>query len=211
VTNRAGFVDLHPAAFAGQKVRVSHVDGREAEVRLPEHISPSQPIFDIRALAYGVAPGLWADASYKAYEGLLALPWGYTLTRGSQHEQSVRLTFAGTADYGGLELSREVAIVVAGDLVTAMPALAGEHVRTPDTPYRRRRRSRPAAAFKHAVRTSEALDARRRPLNGFGACARRPRGGAHQLNCDQFHAPPDYRRQSQGGWDGDAKSQGFYR
>jgi hypothetical protein len=145
VTNRAGFVDLHPAGFAGQKVRVSLVDGREAEVRLPEHISPSQPIFDIRALAYEVAPSLWADASYKAYEGLLALPWGYTLTRGSQHEQSVRLTFAGTADHGGLELSREVAIVVAGDLVAAMPALAGEHVRTPDTPYRRCRRLRPSA------------------------------------------------------------------
>ena len=93
VTNRAGFVVLHPAWLAGQKLKVTHVDDREEETRFPERISPSQPVFDIRALSHEVAPGLWAtcrmegdtfemedqrnrtDASYKTYVRPLALPW----------------------------------------------------------------------------------------------------------------------------------------
>ena len=51
VTNRAGFVVLHPAGLAGQRLKVTHVDGREEETRFPERISPSQPVFDIRALS----------------------------------------------------------------------------------------------------------------------------------------------------------------
>ena len=60
MTNRAGFVVLHPAWLAGQKLKVTHVDDREEETRFPERISPSQPVFDIRALSHEVAPGLWA-------------------------------------------------------------------------------------------------------------------------------------------------------
>ena len=113
VTNCAGFVVLHPAWLAGQKLKVTHVDDREEETRFPERISPSQPVFDIRALSHEVAPGLWAtcrmegdtfemedqrnwtDASYKTYVRPLALPWGYTLAKGSRHEQSVRLSLTG--------------------------------------------------------------------------------------------------------------------
>ena len=40
----------------------------------------------------------WTDASYKTYVRPLALPWGYTLAKGSRHEQSVRLSFSGTAN-----------------------------------------------------------------------------------------------------------------
>jgi len=60
VTNRAGFVVLHPAGLSGEKLKVTHVDGSEEETRFPEAISPSQPVFNIRALAHEVAPGLWA-------------------------------------------------------------------------------------------------------------------------------------------------------
>ncbi len=113
VTNRTGFVVLHPAALAGRPVKVAHVDGREGEARFPERISPAQPIFDIRVLTHEAAPGLfatcrmegdafemedqrnWTDASYKTYVRPLARPWGYTLAQGSRHEQSVRLTFSG--------------------------------------------------------------------------------------------------------------------
>ncbi len=113
VTNRAGFVVLHPAWLAGERLKVTHVDDREEETRFPERISPSQPVFDIRALSHEVTPGLWAtcrmegdtfemedqrnwtDASYKTYVRPLALPWGYTLAKGSRHEQSVRLSFTG--------------------------------------------------------------------------------------------------------------------
>ena len=39
VTNRAGFVVLHPARLAGQKLKVTHVDGREEETRFPEALA----------------------------------------------------------------------------------------------------------------------------------------------------------------------------
>lgn len=140
VTNRAGFVVLHPAALAGERLKVMHVDGREEETCFPERISPSQPVFEIRALSHEAAPGLWAtcrmegdafemedqrnwtDASYKTYVRPLALPWGYTLAKGSRHEQSVRLSFTGGAARGG-RLSGDVAIELGRDLPSQMPEL----------------------------------------------------------------------------------------
>ena len=116
VTNRAGFVVLHPAGLAGEKLKVTHVDGSEEQTRFPKAISPSQPVFNIRALTREAAPGLWAtcrmdgdafeledqrnwtDASYKTYVRPLALPWAYTLAKGSRHEQSVSLSLSGHVD-----------------------------------------------------------------------------------------------------------------
>ena len=141
ITNRAGFVVLHPAGLAGQRLKVSHVDGRESDARFPRVISPSQPVFDIRALSHEVASGLWAtcrmegdafemedqrnwtDASYKTYVRPLALPWGYTLAKGSRHEQSVQLSFDGRLEGRGEEKSRNVTIKVGGNLAAKMPAL----------------------------------------------------------------------------------------
>ena len=138
VTNRAGFVVLHPAGLAGQKLRVTHVDGSEEETRFPETISPSQPVFTIRALAHEAAPGLWAtcrmegdafemedqrnwtDASYKTYVRPLALPWGYTLAKGSRHEQTISLSFSGRVDSDGKNTRREAAINLGADLATRM-------------------------------------------------------------------------------------------
>ena len=141
ITNRTGFIVLHPAGLAGHKLRVVHVDGREEETSFPETISPSQPVFDIRSLAHEVAPGVWAtcrmegddfemedqrnwtDASYKTYVRPLARPWGYTLAKGSRHDQSVRLSFAGRADSAGDTESRDVAIEVGKELAATMPDL----------------------------------------------------------------------------------------
>ena len=142
VTNRTGFVVLHPAGLAGQKLKVAHVNGREEETRFPERISPSQPVFDIRALSHEAAPGLWAtcrmegdafemedqrnwtDASYKTYVRPLALPWGYTLAKGSRHEQSVRLSFTGGGNSAGsAKLSGAVAIALGQGVPLRMPEL----------------------------------------------------------------------------------------
>jgi hypothetical protein len=142
VTNRTGFVVLHPAGLAGQKLKVTHVDGREEETRFPERISPSQPVFDIRALSHEAASGFWAtcrmegdafemedqrnwtDASYKTYVRPLALPWGYTLAKGSRHEQSVRLSFTGAGSgVGGARVSGAVAIILGQGLPLRMPEL----------------------------------------------------------------------------------------
>jgi hypothetical protein len=142
ITNRTGFVVLHPAGLAGQKLKVAHVDGREEETRFPEQISSSQPVFDIRVLSHEAAPGLWAtcrmegdafemedqrnwtDASYKTYVRPLALPWGYTLAKGSRHEQSVRLSFAGGGNgAASARVSGAVAITLGQGLPLRMPGL----------------------------------------------------------------------------------------
>jgi D-apionolactonase len=138
VTNRAGFVVLHPAGLAGQKLRVTHVDGSDEETHFPETISPSQPVFDIRALTHEAAPGLWAtcrmegdafemedqrnwtDASYKTYVRPLALPWGYRLAKRSRHEQAVSLSFSGRADSDRKDTRGEATINLGADLVTRM-------------------------------------------------------------------------------------------
>jgi D-apionolactonase len=142
VTNRTGFIVLHPAGLAGQPVKVTHIDGREVATRFPEHISPSQPIFDIRVLSHEVSPGLWAtcrmegdsfemedqrnwgDASYKTYVRPLALPWGYTLAKGSRHEQAVRLSISGAAAAsGGREETDEIEVALGSDLGGKMPEI----------------------------------------------------------------------------------------
>jgi len=114
LTNRTGFVVLHPiAGVAGRPVEVLRVDGTRETGRFPELIDPKQPIMEIRALTHEVTPGLrvtctmegdifemedqrnWTDASYKTYVRPLALPMPYTLAKGEAFSQAVRVTFEG--------------------------------------------------------------------------------------------------------------------
>ena len=106
VTNRTGFVVLHPiAGVAGAPATVEEVDGKIVETNFPELISPGQPIFNIRAITHEFAPGAkvvcrmegdifemedqrnWMDASYKTYVRPLAMPWPYTSEGGRALEQ----------------------------------------------------------------------------------------------------------------------------
>src|SRR4051794_18288894 len=110
LTNRTGFVVLHPAGVAGLPVEIEHVGGEVVRGRFPELIDPVQPMMDLRALTHEAAPDLrvtcrmegdtfemedqrnWTDASYKTYVRPLALPWPYTLSAGTKLEQAVSLT-----------------------------------------------------------------------------------------------------------------------
>jgi D-apionolactonase len=110
LTNRTGFVVLHPAGVAGLPVEIEHVSGEKVAGQFPELIDPVQPMMDLRALTHEAAPGLrvscrmegdtfemedqrnWTDASYKTYVRPLALPWPYTLKAGTTLEQAVSLT-----------------------------------------------------------------------------------------------------------------------
>ncbi len=113
-TNRLGFVVLHPlVGVAGQGLTVTHTDGATEETIFPHNVSPSQPVFDIRALAHQVCPGVtatctmtgdayemedqrnWTDASYKTYVRPLARPLPYTVPAGEVVRQSIELKFAG--------------------------------------------------------------------------------------------------------------------
>lgn len=114
VTNRTGFVVLHPlAGVVGAPLTVEHVDGRMVQSRFPELVDPDCPFRDIRALTHEIAPGLkvvcrmegdtfemedhrnWMDASYKTYVRPLALPWPYTLKKGEKLSQRVTLKLEG--------------------------------------------------------------------------------------------------------------------
>jgi hypothetical protein len=114
LTNRTGFVVLHPiAGVSGQPATIEHVDGGIVEGRFPDLIDPVQPMMDLRSLTHEAAPGLkvvcrmegdsfemedqrnWADASYKTYVRPLARPWPYILPKGSTMDQAVRLSVSG--------------------------------------------------------------------------------------------------------------------
>lgn len=113
VTNRTGFVVLHPAELAGETLVVGHTDGRVSETRFPERVSPTQPAFDIASLAHPLPGGgrceihlsgdayemedqrNWSDASFKTYIRPLARPRPYLLPAGATFRQQVTLDLSG--------------------------------------------------------------------------------------------------------------------
>ncbi len=56
LTNRKGFVVLHPVSVSGRPLTVEHVDGRVVDSRFPELVDPMCPLQDIRALTHEVLP-----------------------------------------------------------------------------------------------------------------------------------------------------------
>jgi hypothetical protein len=116
VTNRTGFVVLHPIeGIAGAACTVEHVDGAIEETRFPLLIDPVQPMKALRSITHEFLPGLkvrcrmegdtfemedqrnWTDASYKTYVRPLALPWPYSIPKGDTIDQRVTLTVSGSA------------------------------------------------------------------------------------------------------------------
>ncbi|MFG6416180.1 hypothetical protein ACG02S_19995 [Roseateles sp. DC23W] len=119
-TNRCGFVVLHPADAAGRRLRVGHCDGTVSDTQFPRDISPSQPVFAIRRLAYAPRDGIevelllqaelphdplgkfemedqrnWSDASFKTYVASLRDPWPYRLPAGQALTQRIELVVSG--------------------------------------------------------------------------------------------------------------------
>lgn len=120
VTNRTGFVLLHPDGVAGLPLRVGHGDGSLEETAFPRRISPDQPAFDVVTLSHAPAPGVtaevafeggtwemedqrnWSDASFKTYVRPLALPFPYVIPAGSSERQRVVLRLAGEPQADGV-------------------------------------------------------------------------------------------------------------
>ena len=114
VTNRTGFVILHPlAGVVGKPVAVTHTDGTLQKAKFPDLISPGQPIFEISGLTHQVMPGVtatlrmagnkfemedhrnWMDASFKTYVCSLLDPWPYILPKGEAFTQTITLAITG--------------------------------------------------------------------------------------------------------------------
>ena len=131
VTNRTGFVVLHPLeGVVGAPLAVEHTDGRVEKSTFPELVDPACPFLDIRALTHEMGPGLkvvcrmegdtfemedhrnWMDASYKTYVRPLALPWPYTIKAGEKLSQRVTLKVEGTLPAPAKGTAAEAPIVV---------------------------------------------------------------------------------------------------
>jgi hypothetical protein len=142
LANRIGFIVLHPLeGVAGAPVEVTHTDGRTERASFPRLISPAQPLFDIRALAHEVVPGLWAtctmegdayemedhrnwtDASYKTYIRPLAKPKPYAMRAGEALRQSVSLTFRGAPSVPLAGAGQDVSVTVGAATGRAMPRI----------------------------------------------------------------------------------------
>ena len=133
LTNRTGFVVLHPAGAAGKPAWVTETTGRTIVTRFPELIDPTQPMMNLRAIAHEFAAGArvecrmegdtfemedqrnWTDASYKTYVRPLALPWPYTLGNGETLDQSISLTVAGAPPAPAGE-GRSIRVALGGTL-----------------------------------------------------------------------------------------------
>jgi hypothetical protein len=142
LTNRTGFVVLHPlAGIAGCPVEVEHVDGRKVKDKFPAIINPIQPFFRIRSLGHKVAPGIfatcrmegdtfemedhrnWTDASFKTYVRPLADPWPYTLRKGMEFKQTVTLAFSGKPPRAKATGGAKPIDVLLGRSAGALPAI----------------------------------------------------------------------------------------
>ncbi len=150
VTNRTGFVVLHPlAGVVDHPVTVEHTDGTVVAARFPAQVDPACPFQDIRALSHEIMPGVsvtcrmegdafemedhrnWLDASFKTYVRPLAKPWPYTLAKGEPFTQSVTLTLSGTVEPAAAGGARPVTVTVGAPTGGHMPriglAVAAEH------------------------------------------------------------------------------------
>jgi D-apionolactonase len=141
VTNRTGFVVLHAIdGVAGRPATVEHVDGRTVEGAFPELIDPVQPLMDLRAITHEPVAGLkvrclmegdtfemedqrnWTDASYKTYVRPLALPWPYTIAKGTRLEQRVTITAEGAPAAGAGTTGARVEVTI-GEKTGTVPTL----------------------------------------------------------------------------------------
>jgi hypothetical protein len=157
LTNRTGFVVLHPIEVSGRPVVVETVDGKRQSTRFPERIDPLQPFREIRALTTRHSESItaevrmegdtfemedqrnWSDASFKTYVRPLALPWPYTLAKGESFTQAVSVSVqardAGTATdgAGGVKPARVARADATGPSLVTLPEL-GIGVRTEHLP-----------------------------------------------------------------------------
>ncbi len=114
LTNRTGFVILHPiAGVSGAEATITHTSGETVATRFPVEINPVQPMMNLREIAYVSTGGQevicrmegdtfemedqrnWTDASYKTYVRPLALPWPYRIEAGEGVDQKIALTIKG--------------------------------------------------------------------------------------------------------------------
>lgn len=109
MSNRIGFVVLHPRRAQGEPVTVEHPDGGTTRSAFPELISPHQPFMEVSGLRWqvdGIEAHLafegdtfetedqrnWTDASFKTYSRPLELPFPFAVEKEDVFSQRLVLT-----------------------------------------------------------------------------------------------------------------------
>jgi hypothetical protein len=141
LTQRTGFIVLHPRGIAGEALEVVHTDGSVEQARFPELISPHQPFGNIRQLRHAVASGVWVrvlfqgdvfemedqrnwmDASFKTYVRPLAEPRPYLLCARQNSRQVVKVVLEGNIEQRGPASGRTETIIKVGDEIGKMPRI----------------------------------------------------------------------------------------
>lgn len=62
LSNRCGWVLMHPMSAAGCTLEVQHVDGRTSRSTLPQEVPAWPPFMGVRGLRHEYTPGHWAEA-----------------------------------------------------------------------------------------------------------------------------------------------------
>lgn len=109
MSNRIGFVVLHPRRAQGELVTVEHPHGGATRSAFPELISPHQPFMEVSGLRWqvdGIEAHLalegdtfetedqrnWTDASFKTYSRPLELPFPFAVDKEDVFSQRLVLT-----------------------------------------------------------------------------------------------------------------------
>jgi hypothetical protein len=115
LTNRCGWVLMHPLQAAGCRIEVQHVDGRISQSSLPAEVPAWPPFTAVRGLRHEYRPGHWAeallpgedyeledqrnnaDASFKTYSRSNFMPRPYVLAPGQPLVREMQLRLLGPA------------------------------------------------------------------------------------------------------------------
>ncbi len=113
LSNRCGWVLMHPMSAAGCAIEVRHVDGRISLSTLPQEVPAWPPFMAVRGLRHEYAPGHWAeaqlpgedyeledqrnnaDASFKTYSRSNCMPRPYVLRQGQSWTRELHLRLLG--------------------------------------------------------------------------------------------------------------------
>lgn len=113
LSNRCGWVLMHPMSAAGCAIEVRHVDGRVSLSTLPQEVPAWPPFMGVRGLRHEYAPGHWAeallpgedyeledqrnnaDASFKTYSRSNCMPRPYVLRQGQSWTRELHLRLLG--------------------------------------------------------------------------------------------------------------------
>lgn len=146
VTNRTGFVVLHPVDnSAGKRLQIEHTDGTFEDAVFPLMVSPGQPAFDIRALTHEPVSGIrltcrmdgeafemedqrnWTDGSFKTYSRPLWKPRPFVIRGGEVVRQVVSATAEATAPVAARLAGEETVVVSIGEVGGSVPGIGISH------------------------------------------------------------------------------------